>query len=620
MTQPLRPSQFIITYGPGTILESKDGPVIIPTPDRGLFANSSLDPNDYKIENERMAKFLSEDPDVETKIFRLPTNAELSMSSKEHIYRTKSFPNWKLCLNRNSHPDETDVLYLNPSCPVCRDPNGGRADTIRFVMVCQDGHLNDVGWDYLVHGKNSCSHSQVGKIPTQLNNPYVFQWIRTGGALKDIEVKCPRCNSQQNFGKSFYRDWKCSGRSPERESVKQPPVPQPGCKKPAKIIQRQAANIRIPEIKTLLSIQSVYTKLHHLVQNEKISSTIRNAKSFMGEIDSKERFAKVIDAMRDNKVSENSLREFSNASWPEIQQVIDYMDAPIPDSYHEMILDEFRELLKASVEGAPPSAYAVKSKPIFEIIKHDIRQFNAPNGRTFTVTPVNALETITVQTGFRRAVSEDVENPTQPVTKLIGVDFYDKFGTRWLPGASFMGEGIFIRLDDEGWTDNLQGDSAAEWLASLNLSDDYREFVFRNSERSRDELHPGFVWWHTFAHLLIRAISEEAGYSTASIRERIYFERKGGKSRGGILLYAAQPGTEGTLGGLTGLVPIFDAFLNQALETSKTCSADPICSQQEFKHKRVNGSCCYGCLMNSETSCEHRNLWLDRTIVRENMP
>ena len=51
---------------------------------------------------------------------------------------------------------------------------------------------------------------------------------------------------------------------------------------------------------------------------------------------------------------------------------------------------------------------------------------------------------------------------------------------------------------------------------------------------ARYELHPLFVWWHTLSHSLIRAISNEAGYSSASIRERVYIEVRGdGTARGG---------------------------------------------------------------------------------------
>ena len=119
---------------------------------------------------------------------------------------------------------------------------------------------------------------------------------------------------------------------------------------------------------------------------------------------------------------------------------------------------------------------------------------------------------------------------------------------------------------------------------------------------------------------MIRIISEECGYSSSSIRERIYFKRDGNKIDGGILLYAAQPGSEGTLGGLTALVPHFGSFLNTVLEKVTSCSADPLCADDLFKHKKANGACCFGCLMNSETSCEHRNMWLDRNVLRDSIP
>jgi len=606
--QSMRPSQFIIAYGPGAILELSDGPVIIPTPDRGLFNGGRFDPREYKIENARMSSFLSRlsDPNIKTEIFRLPTNAESSLPSTEAIYKTKPFPKWKLCLKANRHPDSTDILHYNDKCPVCGNESGNR-NAIGFVRACRDGHLDDVDWNYIVHSKNQCANKKY------------YQWIRTGTALKDIEIKCPDCAFKANFGNAFYRNWSCSGRSPEKESLTQPPFRNSGCRKAAKIILKQAANIRLPDTKTFLSIKSVYTKLHGLVQNETISATITTAKCLLNEI-SEENFEKVIDIMKgNNRIPNDAVREFENASWDEIREAVEFNDTPTPNNYHDMIIDEFRNLLRASKEGAPPPRHAGKSKPMFEVIRHDVKQFEC--GGRFIIAPVSTLETITVQTGFRREVSEDKDDDSNNSPRHVDVSFIDRAQTRWFPGASFIGEGIFISMDSEDWVNNLRGDAVRKWILGYKIKNEYSDFVFRDPEASKDELHPGFVWWHTLSHLLIRAISQEAGYSVASIRERIDFDIKGEKPRGGILLYATQPGTEGTFGGLTDLVSNFDIFLKRALDMSKTCSADPICSQQRFRceDRSTCGACCYGCLMNSETSCEHRNLWLDRIVLRDNV-
>ena len=74
------------------------------------------------------------------------------------------------------------------------------------------------------------------------------------------------------------------------------------------------------------------------------------------------------------------------------------------------------------------------------------------------------------------------------------------------------------------------------------------------------------------------------------------------------------------LGGLTALVPYFDRMLEMAFDQLDTCSGDPLCLEAKFSHPRkVNGAACYGCAMNSETSCEHRNMWLDRHVLMGNV-
>ena len=86
------------------------------------------------------------------------------------------------------------------------------------------------------------------------------------------------------------------------------------------------------------------------------------------------------------------------------------------------------------------------------------------------------------------------------------------------------------------------------------------------------------------------------------------------------MLYATQLGSEGTLGGLVALVPYFQGILDAAIENIQSCSADPLCLEHRFRPGNYNGAACYGCLLLSETSCEHRNMWLDRNVFLENIP
>lgn len=622
-SQSIRPSQFIFTYGPGSILETLNGPVLIPLPEHGLFGGSfKIDPNDYEIVDERMTKYLMSLPNkpqniTDCKIFRLPRTAEVG-GSNSVIYNTREFPTWKLCTNRKM-PGHSglDILYKDHICPVCQDRYGGRKYTIRFVMACSRGHLDDVDWDYLVHGNNKCT--RVNSVTGGLDKNTFFQWRRDGGALKNNTIVCPRCGRDRNLASAFYdRTLRCSGRNPEKESVNNVRGYRPSCTENANMMLRQSANVRISEIRTLLKIQSVFTSLHNLIQSDKgIHSLLKAFLGREGPIDSPTKLERLIKDLENGGVPISKIREFKTVEWGEVSRVADSIVQGVPNSYHGSIIEEYKELIFASKNGAPPDPSKVRSSIQFLVNKHKIVKVKSQNGRTFVITPVDVLRTITVTVGFTRPVSEQPAGRQPHIVSVASTD-PNNGSLLWYPGVSFLGEGIFISLEEE-WTDLLAGNAVASWLKSHSASADYEDFVFRDPLISRDELHPGFVWWHTLSHLIIRAVGEESGYSAASIRERVYLEKINGKTRGGILLYAAQPG-DGTLGGLVGMVPNFRQVLYSALEKSHNCSADPLCSEQKFKHLEVNGSCCYGCLMNSETSCEHRNMWLDRTVLRENIP
>lgn len=622
MTQGIRPSQFVVAYGPGAILETKNGPVVIPSPDIGLFhKRSKLSPNDYEVDTTINA-LMSEREGRDTGIFRIPTNSELGLIPDDVLYKSSAFPAWRLCLRQGMHRNalgnqirrkvadhfagQIDILHKGNRCPVCTHSNGGK-NAISFVSVCGDGHLDDVDWPYIVHR----GHCEKG-------NADYFLWIRRGGTLREIDLVCPRCdNGRANFGHCFNdSSWRCSGRSPEREQPSRPY--RKTCEKTSRIMQRQAASIRIPEVQTYLSIHPSYTKLDRIARASDRIKVAAIAMSKNGGLSDDSNFESFVSLLRSASVPDNTVAEFERASRDEVVRVIADMLAPVPKSHRDMLNREYEVLMRASQEGAPSSPPVDESPPSFEVRRQDIRRFSSNRGR-LVVVPIRTLETVTVQVGFRRIVPSGTSAAgggalQDEQHKMVKVDFTDAAGRVWYPGTSFLGEGLFITLNDG--PNNLSGPAEAVWRRSRETASDYPRQLFRDPDAPGDELDPQFVWWHTLTHLLIRSISERAGYSAASIRERVYFVPESGAC--GILLYATQPGTEGTMGGLVGLAPRLEQFLRGVKERALTCSADPLCKQGGFAPGRLSGSCCYGCLMNPETSCEHRNMWLDRAIVREN--
>jgi hypothetical protein len=600
MPQQIRRSQFIFTYGPGAILEGRAGPRVILTPDIGLFhEGSSIAPGSYEIYDQRMSQGLLN----VARIFRLPSNAELTIPEDRPVYRTNPFPYWQLCINSSSHKGNFYVLYQGSRCPVCGDASRGRRQAIRFIKACPAGHMDEVDWYVLAHGDGaSCQHTKW------------FRWYDGGGSLSNIRIECPVCGSKRiSLGEAYRKDWTCMGRFPERELPGTAPY-RPECNMKAKIIQRQASNLRIPELLTLFSIPPRHTRLHGLLQISSIQDAI-----IASQPASKEQLEQVLGRLaKAGRISQATTSEILQLPWEEIKNAIDDVCSPVQGSYRDLIIQEFNAMIDGSLKGIPPARGPRPRSPVqIEIDPNHVKKFTGSNGTVIRVAPVSKLRTVTVQVGYRREVDTSV------IAKTVDVSFLDTLDRqqKWYPGVEFFGEGIFIVLDEnDGLVAGLKGRASNSWINAYQNQSAYSEvrYVFRDP-LNKDELHPGFVWWHTLSHLLIRAISAESGYSSASIRERIYLEDVS-RFRGGILLYATQPGSEGTLGGLIALIPHFQRILQIAIQNAQICSGDPLCKQHEFHDGQYNGAACYSCLLLSETSCEHRNMWLDRNVLLEALP
>ena len=281
---------------------------------------------------------------------------------------------------------------------------------------------------------------------------------------------------------------------------------------------------------------------------------------------------------------------------------------------HELRLEEFKALSEAATQGAPPQQSSVPgSPPQFEVVQQHVRILGRTARYGLRITPVSRLRVVMVQTGFRRL---------GPLNSLVDLPFDDEQRS-WYPGVELFGEGIFIDLDPSiapGASSRIPTGAAANgWFDSwINPSNVH----LQARPHSRHELHPVFVWWHTFAHRLMNGMAIDSGYSAASLRERVFIEidESSGDASGGVLLYTAQPGGDGTLGGLIALLPQFERVLEAATRDLDACSNDPLCIEETFGPTKHNGSACYSCALVSETSCEHRNMSLDRKLLLDNPP
>ncbi len=187
-----------------------------------------------------------------------------------------------------------------------------------------------------------------------------------------------------------------------------------------------------------------------------------------------------------------------------------------------------------------------------------------------------------------------------------------------MPTSEIRGEGVFLQFSEQ----------AIEAWVRKTREREGEFFEAHKRWRKNRGLEPNdgfptmrYVLLHSLAHALIRQFAVECGYTTASIRERIYSRPPGGDGEpmAGVLLYTAAPDSEGTLGGLVALgdPKALGRHLDQALEAMRLCASDPLCAEHHpiKDGLTLHGAACHACLFLPETSCERGNKYLDRSVL-----
>jgi hypothetical protein len=517
------------------------------------------------------------------------------------------FPKWMFCPScRRLYFIDHAVDKANQyDKPVCTGKECSKATLVpmRFIAVCENGHMQDIDWHWWAH-KNA-QPSQSGRCNNRSEAELYFETkSASGGDFNSMEIRC-KCGSRNTFDQLIGIPYpsKCSAKQPWQGYV------QESCNAKLNVLPRAATNVYYPEIRSALDIGS-----------DAIASAIGNESAFIEwlKTDPAEvRSIKVVSGMEKNwkekfpdlygHIIREAARNFYLDEDLIKKNLFDFIDgasidSPIANdlsdkSQHGILRGEWAYLSRAeSFDGANFKTRVENIAKLTALGFSDIFE---------QVTMIDRLREVKALVGFRR-IKPDAE------TTIVPSDLNKN--SNWMLGIDTFGEGIFIKFSE---------DLIRKWESDIlkSIEGKSTKLAEKCIRWGRQPSHiyssPRFISLHTFAHGLIRRLSFDTGYPATSLKERIYV---GGQedSMAGLLIFTSEGDSEGSLGGLVRQGEpdkLINTIKNTLIDLS-WCSSDPVCSELENQGlDGLNSSACHACCLISETSCAFNNTLLDRRLV-----
>lgn len=594
MQRKLRQSQTLVPFGVGAILDFRGESFVACDTFRWGHRGEPL-------HSERLAAALG------VRGFRsAPTHDSSLWGAPSTGVPYARFPSWLFCQSCRRMVRWHLGLEQEGKVPVCPQCES-RAQLVpmRWIQVCPAGHMDDLDWRRWAHSRRRTDDPDARQC--QHDDRLSFETLRArgGGGLDTLQVRCRVCGSARTLQGITSKTalgsigLRCAGRQPwqrwdERSDCAEVPL----------AVQRGASNVYFPTV-------------HSSIEIPRPSSSAANTEKAL-EIMNDALFPALL-----------SVNEDSPATPVMIDQLV---------SAHDVTAELVRALLRDERSRQEGRATVVDATS-GDLLSEEWAAFITPDaddsvdfrtrhvglgdiapetpavglaGRIDRVVVADRIREVRALEGFHRVSPSGRQS-------LVKVDLGR--GLTWLPATEVRGEGVFLSLEESRLAAWESLEPVVDRTAEMDGRIDRSFMAARLRERTGPRLEPRYLLLHTLAHLLMRRLAFESGYSAASIRERIYARSPivDGESRqAGILLYTAAGDSEGTLGGLVrqGEPPRLVRTVMEALQSAAWCSADPLCGENlATGFTSLNFAACHACALAPETSCEAGNFLLDRSLV-----
>ena len=587
--------------------------------------SSELDLSDFEIDEWRLKQHLG------VSHFRQPPDYRPSRrfggareKNLEITVPTQRFPQWHFCAKGCGRLAWKPLPFSSPN-PRCQHCAKGWLKQVPFVVICEAGHMADFPFLKWVH---------EGSAPGPDGHDLTL-FSTGGGGLGGQVVRCSCSKSRSLSGITSAQgspaggqpgtllsstlspdsDFLCAGWMPWHGASTGdggPPSPEPwvpagGCGQQVRAALRASTNTYFAEVRSSIFLprtaQEVPANLIRVLEAPHLSQYI-TAMSDAGQpvLDGLKRIAGLeLEPYTDDQI-DKAVGIVTGAVDPD-QPAQQGVDADTRETAFRRV--EFGVLQQEQDE----EELHVGSTPLAEYGDWVAKNFAR-------IMVVSKLRETRAHVGFHRVKAGgggDVEelkamlrrNPPGP-------------NDNWLPAYVVYGEGIFLELRE---------DRLSEWESKPAVQARVGDFQRRYRGRPPLGIDPGqpipprFFLLHTIAHIVMNQFSFDAGYDTASIRERLYVSTAPEAPLGGVLIYTAAGDAEGTMGGLVrmGKPDRLGPSVKRAIDRARWCASDPLCMEYA-EHggqgpEGCNLAACHGCALVPETACEQFNRFLDRALI-----
>lgn len=505
------------------------------------------------------------------------------------------FPGWLFCgsCRRMTRWRIQDERFGHPPyCSSCSPQH--KLTPMRFVQICEAGHLGDVDWWYWAHSELTPEERERCPGPTALS----FEAGENATGLEALVVRCrhEECKTARRDLLDILgtRNMRCCGRNPwERFSERK------DCNERPQIVQRTAGNIYYPIVHSALDIPAPPAAA---AADDEVTRQIREHDFFS-------MLCQHPDSPQANGLI-GLIAEAAKADPSLVRRLMEEETGQGPKPGSAPTVEE-----SDLSTGEWRAFTATRPERSAHFVTHEVGlgssqepPWNELEARIARVVVAERIREVRALQGFSRV---------SPEGRMVPVDTSKE--RRWLPAVEVFGEGIFLTLDEE-----LLG----QWEAHPNVrarTAGLETDLAKSFQRDRIEAFTGprvlprLPLLHTLGHLLVRQLSFESGYSAPSLHERVYARStESGDHQYGLLIFTASGDAAGTLGGLArqGEPDLFPELLLRLLEQAAWCSADPLCSEHGGQgYGNLNRAACHACALIPETSCEVGNTLLDRVMV-----